>query len=360
VTAVIPAAAAATIPFDVELRGVTKIYGARRAGRAAGVTKAVDNFSLTVPRGSFTTLLGPSGCGKTTLLRIIAGFLTPDAGTVLIAGEDQKDTPPERRRTGIVFQDYALFPHLTAGENLAYGLRVRRVGAVERAARVGRIAGALGLGDLLARYPEELSGGQQQRLALGRALILEPRVLLMDEPLSNLDAKLRFRVRDELKDLQKRLGITTIYVTHDQEEALMMSDHVAVMNNGRLEQAGTPVDLYERPRTAFTADFTGPANIVTVSGRLLLVRPEWAEANAAGGGVDAAGGAGGPLRIPGRVVGTDYLGAVTRARVEPDDAGLAKVLVVNGGVGGAAPGTRVVVTARRAWALEEDGRSGLG
>jgi ABC-type Fe3+/spermidine/putrescine transport system ATPase subunit len=288
---------------DVEFDSVTKNYGPVRA---------VDNFSLKVEKGSFTTLLGPSGCGKTTLLRIAAGFFACDRGSVRIAGIDQRGIPPEKRNTGIVFQDYALFPHMTAAENLAYGLRIRKMKASVIQEELARAAGTLGLTGLLGRYPHELSGGQQQRLALGRVTILKPRILLMDEPLSSLDAKLRVRVREELKDIQRRLGITTIYVTHDQEEALSLSDYVAVMNRGRLEQAGTPKELYDFPRTAFAADFTGPANFITLEGRRRMIRPEWM----------ALGEGPGELAFTGVVTGADYYGRFTRLKVAPvEDAG---------------------------------------
>jgi ABC-type Fe3+/spermidine/putrescine transport system ATPase subunit len=283
---------------DVEFDSITKNYGNFRA---------VDSFSLKVEKGKFTTLLGPSGCGKTTLLRIAAGFFDCDGGNLLIGGINQRGIPPEKRSTGIVFQDYALFPHISAGENLAYGLRIRKMKAPAIKDEVERTAGTLGLGGLLDRYPGELSGGQQQRLALGRVIILKPRILLMDEPLSSLDAKLRLRVREELKDIQRRLGITTIYVTHDQEEALSLSDYIAVMNSGRLEQAGVPEELYNFPRTAFAAGFTGPANFITLNGRPCMIRPEWL-------GIGAEPGV---LEFTGLVSGADYYGRFTRLKVEP-------------------------------------------
>ncbi|MDR2617888.1 MAG: ABC transporter ATP-binding protein [Treponema sp.] len=289
--------------IDVELHSVTMFYGKVRA---------VDGFSLKVRQGSFTTLLGPSGCGKTTLLRIIAGFFEPHKGEVFIAGLNQRGIPPEQRSTGIVFQDYALFPHMTARENLAYGLKVRKADAETVKQEVRGAAGSLGIEELLDRYPGELSGGQQQRLALGRALILKPRILLMDEPVSSLDAKLRARVREELRDIQRRLGITTIYVTHDQEEALSLSDYIAVMNNGRLEQAGTPGELYNFPSSAFTADFTGAANFMRLEGKNCLVRPEWIEL------AEPRSEPLGPLEFEGSVISADYLGRVTRVRVLPD------------------------------------------
>ncbi|MFA5567740.1 MAG: ABC transporter ATP-binding protein [Trueperaceae bacterium] len=239
----------------VELTGLHKAFGA---------TTAVADFSLSVPRGSFTTLLGPSGCGKTTVLRIVAGFVEPDAGSVVIAGVDQVGRPPNLRGVGLVFQDYALFPHMNVRANVGYGLRMRRMGKAERVERVQRALELLGLDALGRRFPHELSGGQQQRVALGRVIVLEPEVLLMDEPLSNLDAKLRLRLRAELKELQRQLGITTIYVTHDQEEALSLSDQVVVMDHGRGQQVGAPEAVYQRPTNRFVAEFVGQANLLPV------------------------------------------------------------------------------------------------
>jgi ABC-type Fe3+/spermidine/putrescine transport system ATPase subunit len=300
--------------YDVELSSIVKNYGA---------FTAVDRFSLAVPRGSFTTLLGPSGCGKTTLLRIIAGFFEPDSGRVIIGGIDQRGVPPEKRSTGIVFQDYALFPHMTVEENLAYGLTLRKTPGDIKKKEIAETAEILGIGDLLRRYPGELSGGQQQRLALGRVIILKPQILLMDEPLSNLDAKLRLRVRDELKDIQRRLGITTVYVTHDQEEALSLSDQIAVMNKGRLEQLGDPEEVYNRPATAFAADFSGNANFVELEGKKYLLRPEWMQALPEGReapGEIYPGGSRSALPIlSGIVRGVDFFGKFVRLRVLPDE-----------------------------------------
>jgi ABC-type Fe3+/spermidine/putrescine transport system ATPase subunit len=328
---------------DVELSSIDKAYGK---------VKAVDGFSLSVPRGSFTTLLGPSGCGKTTLLRIIAGFFEPDGGRVKIGGKDQRGIPPEKRNIGMVFQDYALFPHMSARENLAYGLRIRKLDGPAREREIARIAEVLGLEDLLERYPGELSGGQQQRLALGRAVILKPYLLLMDEPLSNLDAKLRLRVRTELKDIQRRLGITTIYVTHDQEEALSLSDYVAVMNRGRLEQAGTPEEVYYSPATAFAADFSGPANFVLHQGKYYLVRPEWFSVHPAGAAVRAA------FTLAGRIESADFLGRVIRLRVSLEEpaAGGDRSLTVDAAPPAnpperLRPGAAVQLAASRVWEL---------
>src|SRR5215211_1340854 len=223
---------------------------------------AVDDVHLDIPQGSFTTLLGPSGCGKTTTLRMIAGFYEPDAGDILIGDRRINDVPAHRRGTAMVFQDYALFPHMSVGENVGYGLKLARLPRDEVGKRVGETLSYLGLTGLEDRSPNQLSGGQQQRVALARALVMQPEVLLLDEPLSNLDAKLRVSIRDELTSIQRPLGITTIYVTHDQDEALAMSDWVAVMNAGKVEQWGPPWDIYYQPRTPFMADFVGTVNLV--------------------------------------------------------------------------------------------------
>ncbi|MDR7520189.1 MAG: ABC transporter ATP-binding protein [Armatimonadota bacterium] len=237
----------------VSLEDITKYYDSQAA---------VDHLSLSVEPGSFTTLLGPSGCGKTTLLRLVAGFIRPDLGDIKIDGRSVVDLPPYRRPTATVFQEYALFPHLTVFENVAYGLRLRRLPPAEVRRRVEAALDLLNISGLEGRSPGSLSGGQQQRVALARALVVEPRVLLMDEPLSNLDAKLRSAVRSELKALHRRLGITTVYVTHDQEEALFLSDWIAVIRSGRLVQYGAPQEIYERPVDPFVADFVGQANFL--------------------------------------------------------------------------------------------------
>jgi iron(III) transport system ATP-binding protein len=240
---------------SVRLDAITKRFGA---------TVAVDAVSLTVEPGEFLTLLGPSGCGKTTTLRMVAGLEEPTAGRVFIDSEDVTDQPPHARDITMVFQSYALFPHLTVFENVAYGLRVLRRPADEVRHRVQEALSLAGIGDLGARQPAALSGGQQQRVALARALILQPKVLLFDEPLSNLDAKLRKRMRDEIRALQRRAGITALYVTHDQAEALAVSDRIAVMAHGRVEQLGAPAEIYRRPATRFVADFIGEANLLPV------------------------------------------------------------------------------------------------
>jgi ABC-type Fe3+/spermidine/putrescine transport system ATPase subunit len=227
-----------------------------------GETTAVDDISFEIPRGSFATLLGPSGCGKTTTLRMIAGFYDPDAGDIVLGGRRINELPAHRRGTAMVFQDYALFPHMTVRGNVSYGVRLAKVPTEERERRVNETLDFVGLGKLGERWPNQLSGGQQQRVAVARALVLRPEILLLDEPLSNLDAKLRVQLRWELRSLQQRLGMTFVYVTHDQDEALSLSDWIAVMNAGKVEQAGAPLDIYYRPRTAFLADFVGAVNLI--------------------------------------------------------------------------------------------------
>ncbi|MCC7016638.1 MAG: ABC transporter ATP-binding protein [Rhodospirillales bacterium] len=237
----------------IEVQGLTKRFGAMAA---------VSEVSLSIEEGELFTLLGPSGCGKTTLLRLIAGFYAPDAGTILFDGQRVNDMPPHERGIGMVFQNYALWPHMTVFDNVAYGLKLRDVGRAEIASRVEAVLEKVKLGGLGKRYPGQLSGGQQQRVALARALVLNPKILLLDEPLSNLDAKIRIQVRQEIRKLQKELGITTIYVTHDQEEALTLSDRIAVFNQGKVFQVGAPKDLYERPANRFVADFIGINNLI--------------------------------------------------------------------------------------------------
>ena len=239
--------------IDVELRGVAMSYGA---------TPVLHDLDLEVRKGEFLSLLGPSGCGKTTTLNIIAGFLEPSRGTVTLGGRVVNDVPAYRRNTGMVFQSYALFPHMSVFDNVAFGLRVRRVAAADIERRVREALALVQLVGYEQRAIRQLSGGQQQRVAIARALAIDPLVLLMDEPLSNLDAQLRRQMRVELRRLQRQVGVTTIFVTHDQEEALTLSDRLVVMNRGRIEQAGTPVELYRKPRTPFVAQFLGHPNFL--------------------------------------------------------------------------------------------------
>ncbi|MCS6774885.1 MAG: ABC transporter ATP-binding protein [Thermoflexales bacterium] len=227
-----------------------------------GSVVAVDQVDLAVVRGELLALLGPSGCGKTTVLRLIAGFERPDKGRIWLGETDLTRTPPYRRHMGMVFQSYALFPHLTVRENIAFGLKMARVPSNEVNARVREMLALIRMSDAAERYPHQLSGGQQQRVALARALAPQPQALLLDEPLSALDARIRAELRAEIRAIQQQLGITTIYVTHDQEEALALADRVAVMNNGRIEQVGTPNEIYHHPRTAFVASFVGALNVL--------------------------------------------------------------------------------------------------
>ncbi|MDR7520293.1 MAG: ABC transporter ATP-binding protein [Armatimonadota bacterium] len=239
----------------------------QRLRKRFGGSVAVDDLSLDIRRGEFFTLLGPSGCGKTTTLRMIAGLLQPEAGEILFDGQPVTGVPPWRRNIGMVFQNYALWPHMTVFDNVAFGLVERRVPRGEIARKVEDTLRLVGLEGFGGRLPSQLSGGQQQRVALARAIVVEPSLLLLDEPLSNLDARLRVQMRNELVKLQRQLGITTIYVTHDQEEALMLSTRIAVMHRGRLVQLGTPQEVYERPADAFVADFLGGANFLSGSVR---------------------------------------------------------------------------------------------
>ena len=238
-------------------------------GKSYGATPAVANFTLDIADGELVSFLGPSGCGKTTTLRMIAGFIEPTAGRVLFDDVDVTRFPAHRRNTGMVFQRYALFPHMTVSQNVSFGLEMHKVPAAERGRRVREALDMVRMASLGERYPRQLSGGQQQRVAIARALAIEPTVFLLDEPLSNLDAKLRLEVREEIRALQRRLGLTTIFVTHDQEEALAMSDRMAIMQDGIVRQVGTPDDLYERPESLFVADFLGKMNFF--SGR--MIRP---------------------------------------------------------------------------------------
>ena len=287
---------------DVELVGVTKRFGD---------VAAVDSIDLEVHKGEFLSLLGPSGCGKTTTLRLIAGFERPDEGEVRIAGEDVARLPPYKRDVNTVFQSYALFPHLTVAENVAYGLKQRGLGRSARRKRASEMLELVRLPDFGERKPKQLSGGQQQRVALARALVMSPKVLLLDEPLGALDLKVRRELQIELKRIQRELGITFVYVTHDQEEALAMSNRVAVMNAGRIEQLAAPLEIYDRPATRFVADFIGDTNFVRQNGRVVAVRPEQVQVTRQAAGADGAIGA--------TIVATMVVGPAVQCVVRTDD-----------------------------------------
>jgi putative spermidine/putrescine transport system ATP-binding protein len=309
----------------LELTGVQKRFGS---------TIAVQDFNLAAERGEFVSFLGPSGCGKTTTLRMIAGFEMPSSGSILIDGRDVTQRPPNKRNVGMVFQSYALFPNMTVADNIGFGLRVRKRPKDQIRKRVVELLDLINLPDKGGRYPYQLSGGQQQRIALARALASEPEVLLLDEPLSALDAKIRVALRKEIRSIQRQLGITTVYVTHDQEEALSLSDRVVVMSEGRIEQIGAPADIYNFPATPFVASFVGtlnllPATIVDAStGRLavegqevraakpvtasasqkvtIALRPESVE----------VGESGGSNRLTGKIEDVSFLGSIVRTRMQ--------------------------------------------
>lgn len=306
---------------SIEMQGLYKRFGRD--------TVALDGVDLTIEAGEFFTLLGPSGCGKTTLLRILAGLEEPDDGRLRIGGRDITDMPPHRRSVNTVFQSYALFPHLSVRDNLAFGLKMRGLAVGERAARVARIADFIQLGDLVDRRVDQLSGGQRQRIALARALVCEPDVLLLDEPLSALDAGLRGQLQVELLRVQKRLGMTFVFVTHDQQEAMVMSDRIAVLNAGVIQQVGPPREVYERPVNAFVARFMGHDNLYPVTARresrlttplgelkvesagkgaLLLIRPETLDL--------LPGSVEGDNHLPARVIERLYRGSHAEYRLE--------------------------------------------
>jgi putative spermidine/putrescine transport system ATP-binding protein len=292
--------------------------------KAYGDVVAVDGIDLEVLRGEFFTMLGPSGSGKTTTLRLIAGFERPDAGRIMLGGEDVAGRPPYDRDVNTVFQDYALFPHMTVGENVAYGLKVKGVAKAERKVRVGQALETVRLEGYDARKPVQLSGGQRQRVALARAIVNHPRVLLLDEPLGALDLKLRQEMQIELKRIQQEVGITFVYVTHDQEEALTMSDRIAVFASGRVEQIGTPVEVYEHPASEFVAGFVGVSNLLERGGRRFTVRPEkiriLADGESAPSGNETESGA---------VTAVVYVGSVTRTIVDLDLGGTLTVVTQN-------------------------------
>ncbi len=336
---------------DLTLQGLHKRFGDN---------VALESLDLTIRSGEFVSFLGPSGCGKTTALRIVAGFERPDDGRVLLAGADITGTPANRRDMGMVFQAYSLFPNLTALDNVAFGLRVRRVAGPQRARRAAELIEMVGLSQVARNYPHQLSGGQAQRVALARALAIEPHVLLLDEPLSALDATVRGQLRDEIRRIQTRLGITTLFVTHDQEEALSVSDRVAVMSKGRVEQVGSPAEIYGDPRTLFVAGFIGTMNriagtigpgdagLVACAGGplradrarvwpagapvLLMIRPETVALELLDDAATAPEGA-----LAGRIVARTFQGPVTRLGVDTlageisVDIGSARALALSDG-----------------------------
>jgi len=311
-------------PLDEARAGPQPAVRLREIRKAYGEVVAVDGVDLEIAQGEFFTLLGPSGSGKTTTLRLIAGFERPDAGTVELAGRDVSDVPPYARDVNTVFQDYALFPHMTVAENVAYGMRVKGVPRRDRVARVEDVLRRMRLPDVGKRKPVQLSGGQRQRVALARALVNRPEVLLLDEPLGALDLKLRQEMQLFLKSLQQDLGITFVYVTHDQDEALTMSDRLAVFNNGRIEQLGAPAEVYERPRSAFVAGFVGVSNELERDGHRFAVRPEKIHLSDAG-----STPASGMHAEPGRIRDVVYAGMVTRFIVELDRGGELQVVRQN-------------------------------
>jgi putative spermidine/putrescine transport system ATP-binding protein len=299
----------------IRLRNVRKSYGD---------VLAVAGTELEVRRGEFFTLLGPSGSGKTTLLRLIAGFERPDSGVIELGGRDVTGVPPYQRNVNTVFQDYALFPHMSVADNIEYGLKIRKVPKEERAQRAQEALEVVRLSGLGARKPQQLSGGQRQRVALARAIVNRPDVLLLDEPLGALDLKLRQEMQSELKRIERQLAITFLYVTHDQEEALTMSDRIAILDHGRIEQVGTPVDVYERPASDFVAGFIGISNVIERDGHHITVRPEKIKILDEGETV-----ADGQHVESGTIAEVVYVGMVTRFRVSLDQGGELVIAVQN-------------------------------
>ena len=355
-----PPAAASGSPegTPVSLRNLTRAFGA---------TKALDGMSLDIAPGELVALLGPSGCGKTTALRIVAGFEFADSGEVLVNGKDVSEVPASKRDMGMVFQSYSLFPNMSALDNVGFGLRMRKTAAAQRRSKAAELLDMVGLSAQAGQYPHQLSGGQQQRVALARALAIEPHVLLLDEPLSALDAKVRLQLREQIRTLQQRLGTTTIFVTHDQEEALSMADRVGVMRDGRLEQVADPSELYSRPATAFVAEFVGTMNrlpgelagpgTVTVLGTSCAVIGH-GESGAAGSPPIEDGLTSGPVDVlvrpegltvapasggNGIVSGRTFLGAVTRLAVLLSGDTEVRVDVPSATALAMAPGTSVQV-----------------
>ena len=316
-----------------------------------GDVVAVDGIDVDMPPGEFFTMVGPSGCGKTTTLRMIAGFERPTSGKILLDDVDVGQTPPHRRNVNTVFQSYALFPHLSVADNVAFGLKYKRVTKEEKRQRVAEILDVVQLGTFGSRKPSQLSGGQQQRIALARALVLRPRVLLLDEPLGALDARLRKELQVELKTLQSEIGITFVFVTHDQEEALTMSDRIAVMNNGRVEQAGPPQLVYEEPATLFVADFLGVSNLIaaqaSADGTGCMLQVGERSLRAEQGAVDSRGevramirperidvepqGSDGENRLPGMLEHVVFLGSFREVHVRLVGGDLVKAVVPNDG-----------------------------
>jgi putative spermidine/putrescine transport system ATP-binding protein len=308
-----PSDAGSAEPLDVRLSDLRKTYGE---------VVAVAGIDLEIPRGEFFTLLGPSGSGKTTTLRMIAGFEKPDAGVVELAGRNVVGLPPYDREVNTVFQDYALFPHMTVAENIEYGLRIRKVAKEERARRRVEALEMVRLSGLDERRPSELSGGQRQRVALARAIVNRPRVLLLDEPLGALDLKLREQMQVELKGIQSEVAISFIYVTHDQDEALTMSDRIAVFDQGQIEQTGTAAEVYEQPATPFVAGFVGVSNLLQRDGRSFTIRPEKIH-------LDPEEGGDGLTIETGRIKHVSYAGSITRYLIELDSGGELQVVRQN-------------------------------